>query len=153
IPIPAEAGSRFVRAVEFRPGNHAVVHHAVMRVDRTGACRKKDEQDPDPGFGGMDMANAQPPDGLFLGWTPGASPYSGREGIAWRLTPGTDAVLQLHMVPSGKQETVQPSIGLYFTDEPPTRLAYALVVQSLDIDIPAGASDHVVEETFPLAVP
>jgi tetratricopeptide (TPR) repeat protein len=151
IPIPA--GPRFVRAVEFRPGNPRVLHHAIMRIDRTGETRRLDERDAEPGFGGMDMGNAQPPDGIFLGWTPGAAPYEGGEGMAWRLEPGTDLVLQLHLVPSGKPEVVQPSIGLYYTDQPPTRNAYALVIQTFDIDIPAGRKDYVVEETFPLPVP
>jgi hypothetical protein len=153
IPIPDQTRRRFVKAVEFRPGNPLVLHHAIMRIDRSQHCRRLDEQDPESGFGGMDMGNAQPPDGIFLGWTPGAAPYAGHPGVAWQLEPGTDFVLQLHMVPSGKPEVVRPSIGLYFTDKPPTRDAYALVVQNFNIDIPAGSKDYVVEETFPLAVP
>lgn len=153
VPIPDQPGRRFVKAVEFRPGNPLVLHHAVICTDKSHQCRRLDEQDSQPGFGGMDMGNAQPPDGIFLGWTPGAAPYAGHPGIAWQLEPGTDFVLQLHLVPSGKPEAVRPSIGLYFTDKPPTRDAYALVVQSFNIDIPAGNKDYVVEETFPLAVP
>jgi len=34
---------------------------------------------------------------------------------------GFDFVLQLHMQPTGKPETVNPTIGLYFADRPPTR--------------------------------
>ena len=34
-------GTRFVRGLEFRPGNARVVHHANIRIDRTAASRRK----------------------------------------------------------------------------------------------------------------
>src|SRR5689334_6058081 len=38
LPVPIDA-VRYVRGVEFRPGNAAVVHHANIRIDRTPASR------------------------------------------------------------------------------------------------------------------
>ena len=58
-------------------------------------------------------ATADYPEGYFFGWTPGQLPPVS-EDLAWRLNPGTDLVLQLHMQPTGKPERVQPAIGLYF---------------------------------------
>ena len=34
IPVPV-TGTRWVEAVELRPGNNRIVHHAVLQIDRT----------------------------------------------------------------------------------------------------------------------
>ena len=61
------------------------------------------------------------PDSHFLFWKPGTIPYSEPDGMALRLDAGTDLVLNIHLQPSGKEEGIQPSLGLYFTDRPATR--------------------------------
>ena len=48
IPLPIDR-TRFVRGLEFRPGNARVVHHANIRIDRTSASRELDDADPGPG--------------------------------------------------------------------------------------------------------
>ena len=78
------------------------------------------------------------PDGHFLGWTPGQVAPLLPKNLAWRLDPGTDLVVQLHMQPSGKPESVQPTIGLYFGGEPPVRTPAMLRLGSQEIDIPPG---------------
>ena len=44
----------------------------------------------------------------------------------------------LHLRPTGKEETVQVSVGFYFTDTPPTRVPALLRLTRQDLDIPAG---------------
>ncbi|HWW86700.1 MAG TPA: tetratricopeptide repeat protein, partial [Vicinamibacterales bacterium] len=144
--------TRFVRALEFRPGNPKVVHHANIRIDRTPASRKLDEADPAPGYEGLISRTAQYPDGHFLGWTPGqVSPLLPKD-MAWRLEPGTDLVAELHMQPDGKPERVQPSIGLFFGDVPPTRTPTMLRLGRQGIDIPAGEKEYVVTDSYLLPV-
>jgi tetratricopeptide (TPR) repeat protein len=152
LPIPVST-PRWVKAVELRPGNPQAVHHAVMQVDSSRSSRRRDEEDAEPGFPGMDMAGSEPPDGQLLGWTPGKVPIVD-ERLAWRLEPGSDMVLQLHMLPSGKPEQVRPKIGLYFSDKPPTERAFSLLMRNDKIDIPAGVADYLVEDslTLPVAV-
>lgn len=152
IPVPFDERA-FVRTVEIRPGNPKVIHHAVMMIDRTPSSRELDAQDEEVGFGGgMSAGQARLPDGHFVGWTPGKTTPPGREGMAWLLTPGTDIVLQLHMRPTGKPETVQPSIGLYFADKKPALFPYALVLRNKDIHIPAGESDYRLTQSYTLPV-
>lgn len=152
IPAP-NSQARFIKAVEIRPTNPPVVHHAVMQIDRTESSRKLDERDPEPGFAsGMSIGRAQLPDGQFIGWTPGKFPSRPIDGMAWLLEPGTDLVLQLHMRPTGKPEPVQVSIGLYFANQPPTRRSFAFVLRSKTIDIPPGPKDYVVEKSDVLPV-
>ncbi|HEX4949094.1 MAG TPA: tetratricopeptide repeat protein [Blastocatellia bacterium] len=160
LPIPIEK-TRFVKAVEILPGGFQkgigqVVHHANILIDRTGASRRMDAQDSEPGFGGMEVSIASDsfdPDGHFLFWKPGTVPWVEPEGMAWRCDPGTDLVLNMHLQPTGKPETVQAEIGLYFTDTPQT--IFPMLVQlehDGKLDIPPGKKDFVITDEFTLPV-
>ena len=48
IPLPTN-GVRYVRGLEFLPGNARVVHHANIRIDYSPATRQLDADDPLPG--------------------------------------------------------------------------------------------------------
>lgn len=143
---------RYVRAVEIRPGNLRVAHHASLGLDRGGAGRYLDALDDRPGFDGVWAGLGQSPPGHFVGWAPGKGPVVSPEGLSWRLDPGRDLVLQLHMVPSGKPEAVRPSIAVHFADAAPTRRAVLLRVGSTQIDIPAGAARHEAVDRVVLPV-
>ena len=66
LPLPV-SGVRYVKGFEFRPGHNGVIHHANIRIDRTPASRRLDEQDPAPGYEGLLAPSAIYPDGHFLG--------------------------------------------------------------------------------------
>ena len=151
VPL-AVTGPRYVRGIEFRPGNARVVHHANIRIDRTDGSRRLDEADRSPGYDGLLARSAEYPDGHFLGWTPGQIAPLVDADLAWRLDPGTDLVVQLHMQPSGKPEAVRPSIGFFFSDTPPTRTPTILRLGSQGIDIAAGDGRYVVEDRYTLPV-
>ena len=159
LPIPVET-VRFVRGLEFRPGNPKVVHHANIRIDTTPASRRLDEADPAPGYDGLISRSATYPDGHFLGWTPGQVAPLLPPDLAWRLEKNTDLVVELHMQPSGKEEQVSPSIGLYFGDRPPfdaaqgrpRRTPAMLRLGRQDIDIRAGDANAVVTDSYTLPV-
>lgn len=151
IPIPVSTRT-WVRGIEFHPGNPRVVHHANIRVDRTPTSRRLDDQDPLPGYDGLMPRTAEYPDGHFLGWTPGqVAPLVGPD-LAWTLEPGSDLVVQLHMQPSGAVEQVQPVIGLYFSDRPPSRTPSILRLGSQGIDIPPGDGRYVIRDSYTLPV-
>ncbi len=141
----------WLRAVEIRPGDKRLVHHANVLVDRMQSARLQ-ESSPGMGFAGMEIkieSEAFDPDSHFLFWKPGTVPYSEPEGMALRLDPGTDLVLNVHLQPSGKPEWIQPSLGLYFTDRAATQFPMLLQLENdRKLDIPAGARDFVVEDQF-----
>jgi Flp pilus assembly protein TadD len=154
IPIPI-ATTRYVRGIEVRPGNARVVHHASLSFDRTRASRLRDEADPLPGFsGGMFSDTARNPESRALGWTPGMTPSFEPDGMPWRLEKGSDLVLELHMIAplTGGPQTVQPSVGFYFSDTPPARSPIDFKIGSKDIDIPAGRSEYAIEDRYTLPV-
>ncbi|HKB11872.1 MAG TPA: tetratricopeptide repeat protein [Vicinamibacterales bacterium] len=151
LPVPIDA-VRYVKGVEFQPGNPAVVHHANIRIDRTPASRALDEQDPDPGYEGVMAHSAVYPDGHFLGWTPGQIAPLLPKGLAWRLAPRTDLVVEVHMKPSGKVEQVKPSIALYFGSDPPERTPAMIRLGRQSIDIAPGEKDYAISDSFVLPV-
>ena len=144
VPVPL-ATTRFVRAIEFRPGNPRLVHHASVGVDRMRLSRSVDRVDTEPGFAAM------PDDQVrnVFGWTPGKAPVF-ESDLAWPLEKGSDLVLQLHLLPSGAPEVVDPHLGVFFTDTPPSRVPVLIKLESKTIDIPAGQSNYVVEDTYRL---
>ena len=150
LPVPINE-RKYVQAIEFRPGNGKVVHHARILLDETGELRQRDLDEPGPGFEGMDAPGAHFPDGHFLGWAPGKMPR--REDVAWPLAARTDLIVQVHLKPTGRQEALKASVGIYFTNKAPSIHPVLLRFGSKTIDIPPGESKYVVEDSYTLPVP
>jgi thiol-disulfide isomerase/thioredoxin/mono/diheme cytochrome c family protein len=148
IDIPED---KTVVGFEFRAGNASVVHHAILFLDASGLGRRKDAETPEPGyktFGSIGIPVA----GIIGVWTPGMTPRFYPQGAGMSVRKGTDLVLQLHVHPSGKEETDQSSIALYFADKPVERTMSRapFLVGSLMIDIPAGAREHTIKSSVTL---
>jgi hypothetical protein len=140
---------KYVKAIEFRPGNRRIVHHAIFYLDSSGEARRLDAESPGPGythFGGPGF----PPTGGLGGWAPGVTPRSLPEGVARSLRKGSDLVVQVHFHPSGKPEVEQSSIGLYFAKEAPKKILLPITLGTRQIDIPAGEKDYRVHDSFTL---
>src|SRR5262245_40001989 len=148
LPVPVQS-RRDVRAVEFRP-NTPAIHHARILVDELRESRWRDNQGEGVGFGGMDAPGAHFPEGHFLGWAPGKSPSVTK--LPWSLDPATDLVVQAHLRPTGRQERVQVSVGLYFADKPPPTVPLMARLGNQTFDIPAGESNFVVSDSYVLPV-
>jgi tetratricopeptide (TPR) repeat protein len=147
LPVPITT-TRYVRAVEFRADRPQVLHHADLAVDPSRVSRLLDRADVGPGFATMDGGQVQ----NVYGWTPGKVPVMEPADTAWTLEPGADLVLLLHMIAGATNERVQPSIGLFFSDTPPTRTPISVKLESQALDIPAGEANYVVEDSYVLPV-
>ena len=135
---------RYVKTVEFHPGNPLVVHHALFFLDTIGEARRLDGKTAEPGypcFGSPQIAVS----GGLGGWAPGATPTALPDGVAHTLKKGTDLVIQIHYHPTGRLETDRSSIGLTFGDPPRKGLA-SLLVGTRQIDLPAGDAHHEVND-------
>ncbi|WP_263357103.1 tetratricopeptide repeat protein [Acidicapsa ligni] len=156
LPYPLKEG-HYIRAMEILPGAASVVHHANVLIDRTGSYRRQHPTDWRQGVAGMeillDAGNSFDPDSHFLFWKPDTPALIEPEGMPWRLDPGNDLILNMHLKPSGKAETIDAQVGLYFTDKPPTKLPMLLQLDRDDaLDIPAGDKAFVVEDELTLPV-
>src|SRR5712691_2308509 len=145
--------TRWLKAIEIRPGDKRVVHHANILVDRGQSARRLETQ-PGEGFAGMELkieSEAFDPDSHFLFWKPGTVPQAEPDGMSLRLDKDTDLVLNIHLQPSGKREVIQPSLGLYFTDKPATLHPVLLQLENdRQLDIPPGEKNFVVTDEFTL---
>jgi tetratricopeptide (TPR) repeat protein len=152
--LPIEQ-TRWMKAIEIHPGDKRYVHHANILVDRSASSRQR-EAEPGAGFGGMEIrieSQVFDPDSHLLFWKPGTVPYLEPDGMALRLDKGTDLILNTHMQPSGKPEIIQPSIGLYFTPQPATKLPMLLQLEDdVKLDIPPGQKDFLITDQFTLPV-
>ncbi len=149
--------ARYVRAVEILPGNARVVHHANILIDRTAELRRQHPGDWRAGIPGMELeigsGDRFDPDSHFLFWKPDTPAVVDPPGMPWRLDPGNDLILNTHLKPTGRVETVQPRIGLYFTETPPTRAPMLLQLEhDAALNIPAGDSHFVVEDELRLPI-
>jgi tetratricopeptide (TPR) repeat protein len=140
-----------------RPGNKRAVHHANVLIDHARSWRARDGADGQPGFPGMDLITESgadfEPDSHFLFWKPGSPAQQTPDDMAWRLNPGDDLIVNVHLQPSGKAETVQPVLGLYFAKQPPRRFPMLLQLEHDGaIDIPPGARDFSVTDELTLPV-
>ncbi len=151
IPIPLDS-DKTVSAVEFRPGNRRVVHHAIYYLDSTGAARKKDAAEPGPGYTSFGGPGILPTGGLG-GWAPGSLPRWLPDGVGKMLRKGSDLVLQIHYHPDGKPETDESMVGIYFTKQPAKRIVGGIMVRSRQLNIPPGEKRyHVTAQSDPLPV-
>lgn len=153
--IPLNLGEdKWLRAIELRPSARRVVHHVLFFADTTGAARRADEADPEPGFTGMRRGILSSSLG---GWAVGQQPHLYPDGISMPLAKGSDLVLQYHFHPTGKAEREKSTVGLYFANKAPERSLAAIQLPVLfgyfaGIDIPAGEKNFQVKDSFVLPV-
>ena len=83
-----------VAAIEFKPGNHRTVHHAMLFLDSSGEARRKDAADPAHGFGTFGGPGFLP-SGTLGGWAPGNKPRRLPEGMGRLLKKDSDIVIPL----------------------------------------------------------
>ncbi len=101
----------------------------------------------------MPSGDSFDPDSHFLFWKPDTPALVEAEGMPWRLDAGNDLILNMHLKPTGKAEMVDATIGLYFTDKPPT--AHPMLLQlehDSALDIPANDANFVIEDQLKLPV-
>jgi hypothetical protein len=110
---------RWIRAVDFKPGNRKVVHHILAAVDPSGKARELDAKDPKPGYSSVGGFGDEVRIRGFLPiWTPGSRARFAPDGAGYLLPAGADVLIQMHYHKSGKPETDATSVGLYLSDKP-----------------------------------
>jgi len=144
VPMPLDRDTA-IAAVEFRPGNRRVVHHARFYVDPTDECRRRDAADPIPGFASLGEGDINKP-GLG-GWVPGLIPRLPPPDVGRVVRKGSDCVLMIHYHGTGKAEVDRSSLGLFFCKSPPRRRMNTLSLSSDKIDIPPGEERHRIAVT------
>lgn len=144
---------KWVTAIEFRATAPATVHHVLYYQDTKGEGRKKDAATPEPGFPGIGFRGTGPLGGWAVGGTPAKLP----DGLALPLPKAADLAMQVHFHPSGKAETEQLTVGIYFAEKAPKRTLTGIQLPPAfglfsKIDIPAGEKNFVIRDEYKLPV-
>ncbi|HZH97680.1 MAG TPA: hypothetical protein VEX38_01805, partial [Fimbriimonadaceae bacterium] len=141
--------TRYVTAMDVKPGNTKVVHHVIAFVDTSGRAdaleaRQADGQAGYTTFGGPGFL----PDTSLGGWAPGLRPRFTPEGTAFELKPGAKIVMQVHYHKSGKAEEDQTRMGIYLAKQPPKQVMQLAWIANPLFRIPPGAKDHKIQMTY-----
>jgi len=113
---------KVIKAVEFRPGNATIVHHALLFEDQSGLAAQKDAATPEYGFDGFGSFTDGGAASIlnqkqFPGYVPGQKPIRFPDGVGQILHAGADIVAQIHYAPWPIDESDQSSINIFFMDE------------------------------------
>lgn len=146
--------AKWVKSIEIRPGNSAVVHHALAHyrftpdLQRTPVYRPTNPDHmklPPPVFGRKPMREElKMPQRLLATYAPGTNPQVAPDGTAFRLEPGGIIELQMHYTTNGEAATDRTKIGLIFAKEPPARELRPGQFFNATLKLPAGAADVAV---------
>lgn len=111
-----------ISAIELRPGNPKIVHHALFSSDTTGEARKLDQEDPAygyDGFGGFGIEEAFFKQ--YPGYVPGQIPRFFPDGIGQKLEAGSDLLVQMHYAPNPVDAWDSSHVNIFFKKEPVRR--------------------------------
>jgi hypothetical protein len=137
---------RWVQKVEIRPGNAAVVHHAVVYVREHGSAWLRDQPVGKP----FTMAGVTRNDILFT-YTPGNNHDEWPTGMAKLIPAGSDLVFQMHYTPLAKPASDRTRIGVIYAKAPPAQRVLTLQLTQDRLFIPPNRADYraTVSGTLP----
>ncbi len=115
----------WISKIEIKPENRRVVHHANL-----GWVSLKERFDVNENF--------------VTGYVPGGRPTVLEPGTAFRIPKGATLGLEIHYVPTGREETDRISVGLVFPREEIARRIRHLAITTTRFEIPPGAPAHRV---------
>jgi mono/diheme cytochrome c family protein len=120
----------WLRSVQILPDNPRVMHHCNMAYFSAGKS--------------FDASN------FVTGLVPGADPMELKDGVAYRLPPGSVLGLQIHMVATGKPEKCKIRVGLKFASGDVSKQLRFFLFDGRRFTIPAEAPAHPIGATHVL---
>lgn len=113
---------KYLKALEVRPGNLKAVHHTLCWQDTAGIGAANDAATPEYGYEGF--AGQFGLDNQLPGYVPGQKPRKYPDGLAQKLKPNADIILQMHYAPSSIDMVDSSSVYLFFADSAETITRY-----------------------------
>jgi peroxiredoxin len=132
---------KWLRGVEVRAGNPKVVHHALIFVMYP------------PEYAHLQPEADSGLSGFFASFLPGAEAKSFPAGTAQFLPAGSTFVFQMHYSPTGKPETDQSELGLFFADAPPAEVLHVTSLATTEFEIEPHRADQAVSVDHKLEQP
>jgi hypothetical protein len=140
---------RWISAVEVRPGNRAVVHHAVVYIREPGSQWLAGQPSGalfalPPEAGQRQNPKSFTTSDILMVYTPGNSYEQWPSGVAKRIPAGSDLILQMHYTATGKAATDRTSIGVIYARQPPKQAVLTLQMGNDRFAIPPGDPNYRV---------
>jgi len=154
----------WVTAAEVRPGNRALMHHAVLYLRTPGSqwlheypkgvafVPKPREGTEGRSSDGDRTTEGSLADEWLADYVPGAPPFTLPDDTAFLVKAGSDFVLQLHYTANGTAGADQTRIGLNIAKTAPSRRAFVALVNDGSFTIPAGDPAYSAKARVTLAV-
>lgn len=138
VNVPLEFDEdKWVRAVQYIPGDEAVLHHLLAYVTP-----------PRGTFEGGEADTSGAARRFLEGYAPGkVDPIVFPEDTGVKIPAGYQLSMQFHYTTNGRETTDETTLGLYLYDEPPAHENFTRSVASMFI-IPPYERDHEVEATY-----
>ena len=145
--------AKWLKAIEARPGNRALVHHILVFYEVPDGPRVAPAVQPNREHSRIENRNPpgnRParnngfPSRLLATYAPGTDAQVFPDGTALQLAPGGLLHLQVHYTANGTAGTDRSKIGLIFAKEPPAEELRAGQFINGQFTIPPGAVDYEV---------
>jgi Copper type II ascorbate-dependent monooxygenase, C-terminal domain len=119
-----------IKAIEFRPGNKKLVHHARISIDSSQIMRITNAKSiDDPSIGAF--SNVQMKEDYWYGWVPGTNPIVYPKGTAKVLKANSDLLFNIHYAPNAKEEFDQSAINIFYEkDEIEHEIKTAIIAEN-----------------------
>lgn len=121
---------KWLRAIEFVPGDHEVLHHVITYLSSPAGTSETTE---DGGAGRGENLG---------GFAPGRQPDEFADNSGRLIPRGSNLLLQMHYTTSGRETVDETRIGLYFHEQPPKHIMSGGVAGQRRFMIPPGAKEH-----------
>ena len=135
---------RYLSAIEFKPGNPAIVHHIVLYIDPNQRSVAMDGKESEPGY---TVPGTDPGfDDAVWGevWTPGRTSRFYPAGIAFMVPKGAKLVMQVHYHKNGAVQEDDSQVALYNAHGRVDQLFYTSLLLNPTFDLTPGDSHQLV---------
>ncbi|MBC7448441.1 MAG: T9SS type A sorting domain-containing protein [Hymenobacteraceae bacterium] len=126
---------RDLKAIEFRPGNRSIVHHAIIAIDTTGQARQRDAAQLGPGYTSFGGFGFTPTTDNLATWVPGARARAFPPGMSKKLFRRADLIVQVHYGPTGITQVDSSAINLFFAPPPTPQAPAPRQVRTVPISV------------------
>jgi hypothetical protein len=125
-----------IEAIEVRPDNKNICHHAILGVDISGQAAQLDAATTDYGYTQFGGFGFNPIDNFFSAWVPGSSPLVFPPTLGKKLYANSDLLIQMHYGPSATDQSDQSSVNIFFADSPIQRYVQTAAINPQNLDEP-----------------
>jgi hypothetical protein len=148
---------KYLRKVEFIPGNKRLVHHSRLMTDTTHKVRSIHGLSANDPL--VNQFEKYPPVDKFLyGWVPGNFAIEFPKGTGKKLYKDSDIIVNIHYSPNWRENQQDQSVvNFYFTEEDSLREVYSLAIAEQNITnspfvIPAGEKKTFYSKFGPIPI-